>query len=323
MNTDIKSQNVLSASHAKAIKLVFLLEKSSKLTLPKLESIGRLYWKFDRNEFLNLKLAQDDINLKNFTNYPISLCSLNNETQLAVIDYSNCNLFIFDRKFNLKRENLSIANQLSRAISRPGRIESDNHIRLYVMDKLTNFIFLVNLFKNTVSQLVPNLTFRDLCFYKNNLFAHDKVDSSSIRVFSASGCFLREFHLSHGEFALNKPITFTTGLKISNGLLSVLTNFNEIRIFDLKGKFIHNLQMNEHETSNTYCFIDKSFVYLNNLGELKFWSFDLDEFGNIVDKSIVSIKSSLKLMSDSNSMIYFNRKIVVCFPWKQKLTILK
>jgi hypothetical protein len=150
------------------------------------------------------------------------------------------------------------------------------------------------------------------------------VDDNTPQVFSASGEFKRKLVLDYAEFGR------VSSFKVSDAWLAVGDSYSKIKIFGLSDG---RLRCFIREPFDCFCVQDSSLVLLNANGELQFYelppAYTGDEYSQNCDRSkLVHLTKQAVMRNescfnfDSNSVLYFNRKLVICFPWKKRLCIL-
>jgi hypothetical protein len=363
---DLDNLNSRLASSIDALKPVLLnglpvdseMRNSIKLTLfptfPRLKPshIGKLSWRLTRDEFLNLQATT--IDLKDHTKYPIAITSVNNDRQLAVVDYSTGSLYSLNNSFTIVEKFGTDFNGESIDI-RPSRMESNGESQLYILDKQSNQIYLLDCLSTQTSaglfgkysircvigderrQASSVQQFRDICFsiYHNRLYAQVKSNWSIVRVYMPNGEFKSQIEL--GWTFNSQHATSSSSLKVTSDCLVLLFNLNEFGLFSLStGCLMVNLKCNQCVV-DSYCLLDEwTLVYLNNTGELIFEDLSkmvpvsamtrtttTESYSSLFHlNSKVLITNDFLRTSDSNSMIFCNKKLIICFPWKQTIVVL-
>lgn len=326
-----------SSNFKHSVKYLLLNPANSRrndaLQLAAPNRIGKLAWKLTEAEFLSLKA--DVIDLSTHAKYPIWACSLQYENQLAIVDYPTGNVSIFDRYFKLTRK-LTNETNLGGLISRPVRIDSNGRNTLFILDKFDFKIYLIDVTSCAIQHLDQH-TYKDLSFstYSDKLYAQDKTDNSLVRIFSSTGMYTDQIRLqsSQDETTSNFNLNKTSCLNLTDKYAILLHDLNEFKVFNLKdGMLVYSLKARTNERIESYCVLDDlGLIYFNEERKLKFRRLS-DDVEPVKDQPVnfdlnsntaeSCLNCDLFKVYDSNSIVYFNKKFIVCCPWKQKLIIL-
>jgi hypothetical protein len=330
------------------IDLTDLLDKSNKLTLldsddakqskrmiqllfsrpraqqVKIDEIGRLSFNFDKAQFLSLRPKL--IDLKTHMNYPMGICNLYKQNTrvdpknelLLVADYSNSNILLYDKDFKLRKRVTQI-DGLADWFKYPIRIESNGVDLLFILENSGHNVYAINFKEWRFSRVlahgdgVQSIQAKDICFHGNKLYVLEFNDLR-IRVYTAKGEFHKRLELDGCDF------TRCSGFKVDDKFIAVGDSYSRIKLYNLAN---FCLQYFVNEPFDCFCLQDSNLVVLTNKSELKFYELPRVDQGD-PDMFLLStdvIVDNQKFNFDSNAIIYFNQKLVICFPWKKRLCI--
>ncbi|CAF0809954.1 unnamed protein product [Brachionus calyciflorus] len=270
----------------------------------KIDQIGTLYYKFKPEQLKNRTLKFRD--LSKYMSHPICMC-ITPRNELAILDYSTCDIFIFDKNLQLKN---TIKFSGLDEITRPVRLISISSDFFLIWDRCTKKVFKIisNVSKafqfKDKDGLFSDLECQDLVYENKKLYSLS-LNRKNIDILSQEGDVQKTISL----FAfLEKPVE----LKIGNCI--VINDANrKINIFDMEGNFINSINFNE--TLESFILVDDFLVVHENCHDVNFYN----------------VKSNFKkefmiqneyLNFNSNRMIYFNKNILINLPWKSKILII-
>ena len=302
----------------KLLKKLFLRPRK---ILPTQQFVGELH--YNLNEIQFLKLSANNIDLKKYATYPMCICNLYKQNtrvnskndMLAILDHSSSNMLLFDPdfKFNLKISCLSGTNNWP--IQFPIRIESNGKNFFFILDKQNHNVHVINFkewsYKKTIQFEQSELKARDICVYNNKLYTLGFEDNK-IRVYSLNATYKFCIILNN----TNKISRFY----VNDDFIAISDDYNQIKVLKLHDqRLIFSIWM-EHDC---FCIQDSNLIVVNNKGILKFYKLKNNQCEQQLDlKSDIFIED--KLMNfDSSSILYFDRKFVICYPWQKKLCILR
>ena len=197
----------------------------------------------------------------------------------------------------------------------PIRIESNGKNFFFILDKQNHNVHVINFkewsYKKTIQFEQSELKARDICVYNNKLYTLGFEDNK-IRVYSLNATYKFCIILNN----TNKISRFY----VNDDFIAISDDYNQIKVLKLHDqRLIFSIWM-EHDC---FCIQDSNLIVVNNKGILKFYKLKNNQCEQQLDlKSDIFIED--KLMNfDSSSILYFDRKFVICYPWQKKLCILR
>jgi hypothetical protein len=308
-----------------ALKYLFLRSRPAQICLINKQKIGKLSFKLSKNDFLSLKHV-DSIDLSSVLNYPMCMCSLyeqdnryNSKNQLVICDYSYFSIVKFDNKLKSVKQKITKINSLGDDVElRPLRTESNGSRLLFILNTLDHFVYSIDFEHFNFEKILRNsdtdyLKARDISYSKNRLYAID-YSENKIKIFTSNGDLKENVDLSKYNF--KKAMQ----LGVEDNFMVIGDNYDTIKVIDLSDQTL-KLVLN-NISYDCFCMQDSKLVILNNSGVLKYY--DLKSNINQDNSKNENIKMCFEdLKFDSSSILYFNKKFIICNPWKKKLNILE
>ena len=294
------------------------VSRSKKCFQPSSSLIGELNYKFDVEKFLKMKFDRIELSTLNKIKYPMGMCVLGDGKQLAIADYHNNSINIFDSKLQLV-DSILVEAKL------PHRIEVDESSSIFfVHDKMSGYVYIHDIKSGTskpivISELDSHVQpkaacFRDICYYDKCLFALESGEKCQIHRFDKSGQRLRSIFIKQEP---SRPCS----IRVTNHLLAVNDSYESVKFYDYNGKFKFKIgPVLENEKFDCFTFADDHALVYFNSGLIKCYNMLMRyesssgvESGQLVGEH---------LRNDASFMCYFNKKILIAYPWKKQLGVL-
>lgn len=272
-----------------------------KRVKPNRTDLGKLHFELNEQEFSKLRV-QTALDVRAELSYPMHMCILGGKykEEFAVItDYSTQSPLIIDYKLECVKK-LALDCQIRGGIA---SIDSNRDGLLFIVEKETFKLLIYDTQHSKLLNQFDNI--KHVHYFNHRLYALES-GSNQVLVFSSSGEFKRKFSLNCDK------IQKATSLKISDNYLILGDNYSSILVFDMIKKELMFEIKQEFD-----CFIvqDEYIVVCNAQGEIR--HYDLRRGG------IVSSEIKQCGLQHCLSMLYFNRRILISFPWSKKIVILE
>ena len=314
------------AAHSAASKSQFLFDlilfmskkKRTAVSIHLAREVGRLSFEFDPVQLVNYSV--ETFSVEKLASYPMGVCYWKGGVNsYATIDYSNSDVIVCDRLFKLKQ-------RFKNAFTlKPVRLESNLKNLFYILDKATCFVSILEVVIVNGQQELAILheireSCKDICFFEEQLYALC-VDSSTnvakLNIFSSLGVLKSSLSLAEVTF---KQVT---SLRISVQFAVLVEAFSVIKLFEMpSGKLKVTLTLGVPNVA-CICFADSYLLALSPTGDLKFYALSQREDFVISESMVTSEISGSLPKSEAYSIGYFDKKLVISYPWKKQFCILK
>ena len=293
--------------------------------------IGQLSYKFEFAKLQTFKLEKIDLEKLNKIKYPMGMCVLDNGKQLAIADYHNNNINIFDNKMQII-DSLLVNAQL------PHRIEVDESSSVfYVQDKMTNFVYLHNIKTGVSKPIVINQSnindsneaeekpvfLKDICYYDKCLFALNYEDKNLIHRFDRDGNHLKSISIKQHD--PEQEPKRSCSIRVSDRFIAVNDSYLCIKLYDHNGTFKFMIGSISDLKFDCFTFADDHALLYFNSGIVKCYNLlKMDRKSSPTENAYDAEGeiSSEQLKCDASFMCYFNNRILIAYPWKKQLGIL-
>ena len=302
-----------STKSAKSLAHLLILTQVSMPVVNLTKEIGCLNFGFNSEKLKSFQI--NVFQIEKFVKYPMGLCwsgvAMSNSYHYAVVDYSNCDLIMFDKTFGFKQRFKAIFE-----VMKPVRLETNYKDIFYLLDnsKQTISILKKTRQQNVVAFLVIRENCIDICFFRDHLYAlcleyDSSKEIAKINKYVHTGVLKTSSMLSG---VLYKNVN---SMKINENFIAILENFKTIKIFDFIGEF--KFCFNLDASVSCICFADgRHLLTLNECGYLKCYE---------LEAACLVLRNEISHGLPKNEpyvMNYWGEKIVICYPWKKQICIL-
>ncbi len=197
--------------------------------------------------------------------HPYDLCNCFDE-QLAVTDYMNNKVHLFDKKFQKIKSISSINNEY---FNSPRGICIENiSNNIYLCDTLNQRILIINKEFSELKQIIKNFNHikkpQSICFNGKSLFI---LDTQEIVNFSLNGDYINKFSLNQSNVNNNAELKLIKNplcMKlVDNCKLAININREKVFIYNLKGDIDSTIEF-EYEIGALFYSIGFLFIHQYN-----------------------------------------------------------